>query len=361
MIIGTVKEIKSQESRVGLTPESVTQYVLNGHTVYVEKGAGEGCDFSDLEYEKAGAKILTSASEVWEKSNMIVKVKEPLETEYKYFREGLIIYTYLHLAADEKLTRELIEKGVTAIAYESIELSDGSLPCLKPMSMVAGRLAAIEGAKHLQRHLGGRGILISGLPGTSRAVAVVVGAGIVGENAIAMLVGAQARVIVLDVNIERLNYLESLYQSKIETLYSNEYNLLYALEQADLVISGVLLKGAKAPKIIKREYYKKMKKGAVIVDVAIDQGGTTEVSRPTTHENPTVVVDGIVHYMVANMPGAVPRTAATALNHQTVRYGLMLANLGVEKAIKNNEALNKGVNVINYECVNEAVKKTFNL
>jgi len=361
MIIGTVKEIKNLEFRVGLTPGSVKEYVSHGHQVYVEKNAGLNSGFKDEDYIKAGAIILKTAKEVWEKSDMIVKVKEPLEPEFKFLREGLILYTYLHLAANEDLTYALLKSKTQSVAYETITESDGTLPCLKPMSEVAGRLSAIEGAKYLEKPFGGSGILISGVPGVEKAKATIVGAGVVGENALKMLVGMNADVTVLDVNLRKLTYLDDIYGNKIHTLYSSQANLEMAIKRADLVIGAVLLPGAKAPKLIKRAYYKDMKPGSVIVDVAIDQGGSTEVSKATYHDNPTYVVDGIVHYTVANMPGAVPMTSTNALNNATLPYGLMIADLGLDMAINRSRALKLGVNTYNGEMTCLGVAEAFNL
>jgi len=361
MIIGTVKEIKNKEFRVGLTPSSVKEYVHHGHQVYVEKGAGLGSGFEDQDYVNAGASILKTAAEVWEKSDMIVKVKEPLEAEYAYLREGLILYTYLHLAANESLTKALIDSKTQAIAYETITLEDGSLPCLKPMSEVAGRLAAIEGVKYLEKPFGGSGILVSGVPGTDRAKVSIIGAGVVGENALKMLVGLGADVTILDINLKKLTYLDDIYGNQIKTLYSTSDNIERAATQSDLVISGVLLPGAKAPKLIKRAYYKNMRPGSVIVDVAIDQGGSTEVAKMTYHDDPIYIVDGIVHYSVANMPGAVPRTSTVALNNSTLRYGLMIADFGLDIAIGRSNALKQGVNVYHGQCTCKGVCEAFQL
>ncbi len=361
MIIGTVKEIKNNESRVGLTPSSVREYTHHGHQVLVEENAGINSGFSNEQYVEAGAKIIKTAEEVWKMSDMIVKVKEPLASEYGFLREGLILYTYLHLAADEPLTRALIESKTQSIAYETIELSDGSLPCLKPMSEVAGRLAAIEGSKYLEKPFGGSGVLISGVPGTDRANVVIIGAGVVGENSLKMLVGMGANCTVLDVNLKKLTYLDDIYGNRITTLYSSADNIERVLKDADLVVGAVLLPGAKAPKLIKRSYYKNMRKGTVIVDVAIEQGGSTEVSRPTTHDKPTYEVDGIVNYCVANMPGAVPRTSTIALNNSTLKYGLMIADNGLDIAISKSEALKKGVNVYHGKCTCKGVCEAFDL
>jgi alanine dehydrogenase len=361
MKIGTVKEIKNNEYRVGLTPDAVSEYIHNGHIVYVETTAGEGSSFLDSDYLRAGAIILKTAAEVWENVDMLVKVKEPLEEEYKYLRKDLILYTYLHLAADKHLTDALLKSGTTGIAYETIQESDNSLPCLKPMSQVAGRLAVLEGAKYLQKPYGGNGLLINGVPGTPRAKVLVLGAGVVGENAIQTAIGLGANVTVLDINLQKLEKLDELYKNQITTLYSSRTNLINELSVSDLIISAVLLPGAKAPKMIKQEYYKLMKKGSVIVDVAIDQGGTTEVSRPTTHTSPVFVHEGITHYCVANMPGAVALTSTIALNNATLRYGLLIANKGLKEALELSKPLLLGLNTYKGKVTCEGVSKAFNL
>lgn len=360
MIIGTVKEIKNLEFRVGLTPGSVKEYVSHGHEVYVEKDAGINSGFPNQEYIDAGATVLKTAEEVWKKVEMLIKVKEPLEPEFKFLREGLILYTYLHLAANEDLTYALLKAKTQSIAYETIE-EDGTLPCLKPMSEVAGRLSAIQGAKYLEKPFGGSGVLISGVPGVQRAKATIVGAGVVGENALKMLVGMGAEVTILDINLRKLTYLDDIYSNTIQTLYSSKENLELAIKRADLVIGAVLLPGAKAPKLIKRAYYKDMKPGSVIVDVAIDQGGSTEVSKPTYHDNPIYEVDGIIHYTVANMPGAVPMTSTKALTNATLPYGLMIADLGLDMALNRSRALKLGINVYNGEITCPGVAEAFNL
>jgi alanine dehydrogenase len=361
MIIGCVKEVKNKEYRVGLTPGSVKEYVAAGHSVLVEKEAGVGSGFLNENYLNAGAKILDTAKEVWEQCEMMVKVKEPLESEYQYLRENMILYTYLHLAANEPLTMALLNAKTKSVAYETIVLDDGSLPCLKPMSEVAGRLSIIEGAKYLEKPFGGSGVLISGVPGVRRANVTIIGAGVVGENALKMAVGLDANVTILDVNLKKLTYLDDLYGNRVTTLFSNSSNIEAACIEADLIVSGILLTGAKAPKLIKREFYKHMRPGSVIVDVAIDQGGSTEVSRATYHDNPTYEVDGIIHYCVANMPGAVPRTSTIALNNTTLRYGLMIANNGLEGAIKMSKPLRQGVNTYNGVCACRGVAEAFNL
>ncbi len=361
MIIGCVKEIKKLEYRVGLTPSSVKEYTNHGHKVYIENNAGLNSGFTNEEYIACGAEILEEASDVWNKSDMIVKVKEPLPAEYQYFREDLVLYTYLHLAADEPLTNAMLKSKVKGVAYETIIEEDGSLPCLKPMSEVAGRLGVIEGAKHLEKPFGGSGILMSGVPGTRRANVAIIGAGVVGESSLKMAVGLEANVTVLDINLNKLTHLDQVYGNKITTLYSNNHNIEQACINADLVVSGVLLPGAKAPKLIKREFYSKMKPGSVIVDIAIDQGGSTEVSKATYHDNPTFVVDGVVHYCVANMPGAVPQTSTVALNNATLRYGLLLADKGLEEAIKISKPLRHGVNTYDGKCTCPGVCQAFNL
>jgi alanine dehydrogenase len=361
MIVGTVREVKHKEFRIGLTPSSVKEYVNHGHTVLVEKNAGVGSGFLDDDYLKAGAQILETAKEVWEKADMIVKVKEPLASEFQYLREDLILYTYLHLAACEDLTYALLKSKTNAIAYETITLEDGSLPCLKPMSEVAGRLSAIEGAKFLEKPFGGSGVLISGVPGVDRANVAIIGAGDVGQNALKMLVGMGANVTILDINLKKLTYLDDIYGNRITTLYSSQDNIERACKAADLVIGAVLLPGAKAPKLIKREYYKDMKPGSVIVDVAIDQGGSTEVSKMTYHDDPVYVVDGVVHYCVANMPGSVPRSSTSALNNATLRYGIMIADLGLEEAIRVSKPLRLGLNTYRGQCTCEGVCEAFEL
>ena len=361
MVIGCVKEIKKYESRVGLTPSSVKEYTLAGNTVLVETKAGELSGFTDADYVASGAKIVLEAKDVWNQVDMMVKVKEPLEPEYGFFRSGLILYTYLHLAADEVLTKALLKAKVKGVAYETIVLEDGGLPCLKPMSEVAGRLGVIEGAKHLEKPFGGSGILLSGVPGVERANVTIIGAGVVGENALKMAVGMEANVTILDVNLKKLTSLDEIYGNRITTLYSTADNIEKSVIKSDLVISGVLLPGAKAPKLIKREYYKKMRPGSVIVDVAIDQGGSTEVSKVTYHDNPTFVVDGITHYCVANMPGAVPRTSTIALNNSTIKYGMLIAKHGLEKAIELSKPLKAGVNTYDGKITCQGVADAFGM
>lgn len=361
MVVGCVKEIKRHEYRVGLTPYCVEAYIHAGHTVYIEDGAGEGASYSNQDFIDSGAKILPDAISVFDKSDMIVKVKEPQSQEYELFKEGKILYTYLHLAADEKLTRCLMDKGVTAIAYETIQKSDGSLPCLKPMSEIAGRLSIQEGAKYLEKPFGGRGVLLGGVPGVKRGRVTIIGAGVVGSNAAQMAIGLGADVTVLDINANRLEYLDNLYFGRISTLYSTRSNILNSIRESDLVIGAVLIPGAKAPHLISKDDLKIMKKGSVIVDVAVDQGGCIETTKPTTHDDPTFEVNGVVNYCVANMPGAVSRTSTEALTSTTLSYGLEIANKGVINALKDNSELLKGLNIYKNCCVYKAVSNAFNI
>ncbi|OFZ19945.1 MAG: alanine dehydrogenase [Bdellovibrionales bacterium RBG_16_40_8] len=355
MIIGVPKEIKIGENRVGLTDASVQQLVLEGHTVYVEKDAGLGSRINNESYEKVGAKILNSASEVWSKSQMIVKVKEPLHSEYDLMREDLILYTYLHLAAEPKLTKALCDKKVKAMAYETIQEADGSLPLLIPMSEVAGRMATQVGATYLQKDRGGMGVLLGGVTGVERARVTIVGGGVVGINAAKMAVGLGADVIILDVNHKRLEYLDDVFQGRLHTLYSNRLNIEKAVIESHLVIGAVLVTGRKAPRLVTKDMVSRMMKGSVIVDVAVDQGGCIETCRPTSHTEPTYEVDGVIHYCVPNMPGAVARTSTYALNNATYKYCSMLARMGVEDAIARDKALYPGLNVyggyVSYEPV----------
>lgn len=362
MIVGVPKEIKAQENRVAITPAGVDALVRAGHKVLIEKGAGEGSGISDESYKSAGAEIISDVAYVWEKSDMIVKVKEPLPSEYKYFRDGLILFTYLHLAPEPELTRALMEKKVVSIAYETVQKEDGSLPLLTPMSEVAGRLAIQEGSIYLEKFRGGKGVLLSGVPGVPPASIVIVGAGTVGVNALKRAVGMGAKVTILDVNVNRLRYLDDIYQGRVETLYSNRFNLMKAVSEADLVIGAVLIPGAKAPKLITEEMVQAMEPGSVIVDVAIDQGGCVEtIDHPTTHAEPVFVKHGVIHYAVANMPGAVPRTSTFALTNATLPYALEIANKGWKKAVMENKALAKGVNVLNGKITYKAVAEAHNL
>ena len=343
MKIGCVKEIKNNEFRVGLTPDNVKAYVAAGHLVYIEKDAGAGSGYSDAEYAASGASIIPCAAEVWNLSDMMIKVKEPLEPEYALFHEGLILFTYLHLAPDRPQTDALLSGKVKAVAYETIQEKDRSLPCLIPMSQIAGRLSIQEGAKYLEKRFGGEGILLAGVPGTPKANVVILGGGTVGTNACKIAVGMGANVTVLDINLRRLEELDTLFGARIQTLYSSDSTVEKSVREADLVIGSVLIPGASAPKLFKKKYLSEMKPGAVFVDVAIDQGGCGEASRVTTHDNPVYIEQGIVHYCVGNMPDAVPRTSTIALTNATLKYGLEIAAKGLEKACS-NPAIAAGVN-----------------
>lgn len=343
MKIGCVKEIKNNEFRVGLTPDNVRDYILAGHEVYIEKGAGEGSGFPDSEYDEAGA-ILTDAKTVWKEVQMMVKVKEPLPEEYPLFHDGLILYTYLHLAANKMQTDALLNGKVKSVAYETLMETDGHLPLLVPMSQIAGRLSLQEGAKYLEKRFGGEGVLLAGVPGTPKANVVIIGAGTVGTNACKIAVGMGAQVTILDINLKRLEQLDNQFGSVIQTLVSTETNIERAVKNADLVVGCVLIPGKAAPKLFKKKFLKEMKPGAVFVDVAVDQGGCGETTRETTHDDPIFVEDGVVHYCVGNMPGAVPRTSTIALTNATVRYGLQIANYGLEEACRKNPVIYSGIN-----------------
>ncbi|WP_286231167.1 alanine dehydrogenase [Neobacillus mesonae] len=357
MFIGVPKEIKNNENRVALTPAGVLSFKNAGHSVLVEKGAGIGSGFADEDYAKAGAEIIDGAENVWAKADMIMKVKEPLESEYQYFRSGLILFTYLHLAAEPELAKALKEKGVIAIAYETVSVNR-TLPLLTPMSEVAGRMAAQIGAQFLQKNNGGQGILLAGVPGVNRGKVTIIGGGIVGTNAAKMAIGLGADVTIIDLSADRLRQLDDIFGNQVKTLMSNPYNIAEAVKEADLLIGAVLIPGAKAPKLVTEEMVKTMKAGSVIVDVAIDQGGVVETSdHVTTHDNPTFEKHGVIHYSVANMPGAVPRTSTIALTNVTVPYALQIANKGVFKAITENPSLKLGVNVAAGEITYEAVAK----
>jgi alanine dehydrogenase len=344
MIIGVPKEIKDQESRVGVTPAGVKALVEAGHTVLVETHAGTQSSFPDDEYQNAGAEIVGEAGYVWGKSDMVVKVKEPVESEYVFFREGLVLFTYLHLAPLSTLTDKLLESKVIGIAYETVRDRQNTLPLLTPMSEVAGRMSVQVGASYLEKERGGRGILLGGVPGVPPAQVCIVGGGVVGTNAAKVALGFGARVTLVDVNLNRLRELDDIFSGRLYTLASNSYNLAHATREADLVIGGVLIPGTTAPKIVTRHMVSRMKKGAVIVDVAIDQGGCVETAKPTSHSNPSYVVDGVVHYCVTNMPGAVPHTSTLALTNSTFPYLLRLANLGAREALTQDAGLLEGLN-----------------
>ena len=344
MKIGCVKEIKNNEFRVGMTPDNVKSYTNAGHIVYIEKGAGEGSSFTDEEYKASGAVLMDTAKEVWDTCEMMIKVKEPLKEEYQYFHKDLILYTYLHLAADRPLTDALLQAGVKGVAYETLMERNGSIPLLAPMSQIAGRLSVQEGAKYLEKPFGGKGMLLSGVPGTPKAKVVILGAGNVGTNACKIAVGMGADVTIFDINLERLAYLDDIFGARIQTMYSTDAAIENAVKDADLVIGCVLIPGKAAPKVMKKEYLKEMKPGSVIVDVSVDQGGCCETTKVTYHDNPTFVVDGIVHYCVGNMPGAVPRTSTIALTNATLKYGLQIAGKGLENACKKNDVIYSGIN-----------------
>jgi len=361
MKIGVPKEIKTNENRVALVTAGALALVNAGHSVTIEKGAGEGSGFSDDLYVKAGAKIAPDAAAVWKDAEMIMKVKEPIEREWLHMRDGQVIFTYFHFAADEKLTKAHTDSKATCIAYETVELPSRELPLLTPMSEVAGRMAVQEGAKYLEKIFGGRGVLLGGVPGVLPAKVVILGGGIVGINAAKMAAGMGAHVVILDLSLERLRYLSDVMPANVQLLHSNRFAILEQIVDADLVVGGVLVPGAVAPKLILKGDLKTMRQGSVIVDVAIDQGGCVETMHPTTHENPTFVVDGVIHYAVANMPGAVPRTSTFALTNATLPYALQLANKGWKQALKENGALLKGLNMVGGKVTYPAVGQAFGI
>ena len=361
MIVGVPKEIKTAENRVALVPAGAEALAGDGHTVLVEQGAGLGSGFSDDAYRSAGAQIAPNADAVWSSAEMIMKVKEPIEPEWPRIRKGQVLFTYFHFAASEPLTRAIITSGSIAIAYETVQLPTGELPLLTPMSEVAGRMAVQEGAKYLERVFGGSGILLGGVPGVLPAEVLIIGGGVVGTNAAKMAAGLGAHVTLLDVSLDRLRYLSDVLAPNVDPLYSNRHNILEQLKKADLVIGAVLLPGAKAPHLVKRADLKLMKPGSVIVDVAVDQGGCIETIKPTTHEQPTYVVDGIIHYAVANMPGGVPRTSTLALTNATFPYAKKLAKLGWRDACKRDPSLALGLNVVEGKVVYPGVADAFSL
>ena len=361
MIIGVPKEIKNNENRVALTPAGASELVKNGHTLYVQATAGNGSGFSDEEYVSAGAKILPTIEEVYGIAEMIIKVKEPIESEYPLIKENQLLFTYFHFASYEPLTHAMIKSKSVCLAYETVERPDRSLPLLVPMSEVAGRMSIQEGAKYLEKPMGGRGILLGGVPGVKPANVIVLGGGIVGTQAAKMAAGLGANVTLMDISLPRLRQLDDTMPANVNTQYSNEYNIREAIKTADLVIGGVLIPGAKAPKLITRDMLPTMRKGSVIVDVAIDQGGCFETSKPTTHAEPCYEVDGVVHYCVANMPGAVPYTSTLALTNATLPYAIQLANKGWKKACADNNDLKLGLNVVNGQVVYKGVAEAFSL
>lgn len=361
MVIGVPKEIKNNENRVGMTPAGVAELVKHGHTVYVQQTAGTNSGFTDEDYVNAGARMLPTIEEVYAAAEMIVKVKEPIAPEYKLIRRGQVVFTYFHFAADRALTEAMIESGGICIAYETVELPDRSLPLLIPMSEVAGRMSVQEGARFLEKPQGGKGKLLGGVPGVRPARVLILGGGIVGCNAAQMAAGMGAEVMITDINLPRLRYLSEVLPKNVKTLYSSEHNIRQELPTIDLVIGSVLIPGDKTPHLITRDMLRLMKPGTVLVDVAIDQGGCFETSHPTTHSDPTYVVDGIVHYAVANIPGAVPFTSTMALTNATLPYTIALADKGWQKACKDNPALALGVNVADGKVVYKAVADVFGL
>ena len=361
MIIGVPKEIKTAENRIALVPAGAEALVAQGHTVLIEGGAGVGSGFADDLYESIGATIVPDVNDVWAKAEMIVKVKEPIEPEWPRMRSGQVVFTYYHFAADEELTRAVMDTGAIAIAYETVQLESGELPLLTPMSEVAGRMAVQEGAKYLERYYGGSGILLGGVPGVLPAEVVILGGGVVGTNAAKMAAGLGAHVTILDLSLERLRYLSDVMPANVDLVYSNRHNILEAVARADLLVGAVLLPGAKAPHLVTRKDLKRMKAGSVIVDVAVDQGGCVETIKPTTHEEPTYIVDDVVHYAVANMPGGVPRTSTLALTNATFPYTMTLAADGWKKACKDDRSLFLGLNVIEGKVVYPGVAEAFGL
>lgn len=361
MKVGCVKEIKNNEYRVGMIPANVVSYVKAGHTVLIETDAGLSSGFTNEEFETAGATILSSAKEIWESSDMIIKVKEPLEQEYQYFRKDLMIYTFLHLAADRPLTDAMLSSGITGIAYETLLDHQNKIPLLIPMSQIAGRLSVQEGAKYLEKPFGGSGVLLSGVPGTKKGNVVILGAGTVGTSACQIAVGMGANVTILDINLNRLCSLEEIFGARIQTLYSTDSNIEAAMAEADLVIGSVLIPGKAAPKIVKKTYLQNMRPGSVFVDVAVDQGGCSETTKPTYHDKPTYVMEGVVHYCVGNMPGAVPRTSTIALTNATLRYGLAIAEHGLKAACEKDETIYSAINTYAGHCTCENVAESFQI
>lgn len=362
MIIGVPKEIKNNEYRVGLLPVGVEILTQAGHRVLIEKGAGAGSGISDETYAALGAQIMDSPAKVFSQAELIVKIKEPLPQEYDYLREGQIVFTFFHFAADRNLTEAMLKRRIIALAYETLQTQSGELPCLTPMSEIAGRMAVHEGAKYLEEPMKGRGILLAGVPGVSPAEVVILGAGVVGSNACKMAAGLGANVTALDINLNRLRFLDDVMPPNVHTLMSNVHNIREAILKADLVISSVLKRGSKTPCLVDRKTVSQMKPGSVIVDVAIDQGGSFETSRPTTHENPIYLVDGVVHYCVTNMPGAVARTSSYALTNATLPYIVMLANYGFEQCVREKSfELHQALNMVNGQLVMGEVAATFGL
>ncbi len=361
MIIGVPKEIKANENRVALTPAGAMELVKRGHTVYVETGAGLGSGFDDADYIDAGAQILSTAEEVWAVAEMIMKVKEPIAEEYSRCREGQLIFTYFHFASSEELTRAMINSGAVCLAYETVETKDRQLPLLVPMSEVAGRMAIQEGAKYLEKPVKGRGVLLGGVPGVEPGKVLIIGGGVVGTQAAKMAAGLGAQVTILDVNLARLRYLSDVMPPNVTTLFSNEYTIRRLVQTHDLIIGAVLIPGALAPKVITRDMLKLMHPGTVIVDVAVDQGGCIETTRPTTHDQPTYIIEDVVHYCVANMPGAVPFTSTVALTNATLPYAIQLADKGWRRACRENHELFLGLNIVHGKIVYKSVAEAFGL
>ena len=361
MIIGVPKEIKNNENRVALTPAGAQEMVKRGHTVYVQSTAGVGSGFLDDEYLDAGAEVLPTIEAVYEIAEMIIKVKEPIASEYNLIRKDQLVFTYFHFASSEPLTDAMIKSGSVCLAYETVEKPDRSLPLLVPMSEVAGRMAIQEGAKYLEKPMGGRGILLGGVPGVRPAKVLILGGGVVGTNAAKMAAGLGADVTIMDISLPRLRYLDDVMAANVNTFMSNEYNIRALLDSHDLIVGAVLIPGAKAPHLITRDMLKEMEPGTVVVDVAVDQGGCIETCKPTTHEDPTYVVDDVLHYCVANMPGAVPYTSTLALTNATLPYAIQLANKGWKTACRENEELKKGLNVVEGKVVYKGVSEAFGL
>jgi len=361
MIVGVPKEVKDLENRVSTTPGGAHEYVTHGHAVLVERSAGLGSGFTDGEYVAAGAELVDTHVEVFQRAEMIVKVKEPVAAEYDLLQPDQLLFTYLHLAADEPLTRALIERRVQAVAYETVQTSDRQLPLLTPMSEVAGRMSVQVGAHFLERTQGGRGMLLGGVPGVPGAEVVIVGGGVVGTNAAQMALGMGANVTIVDLSVDRLRYLDQVLHGRINTLASNRQNVAAAVRTADLVVGAVLIPGARAPRLVTREMVATMRPGSVMVDVAIDQGGCFETSQPTSHSDPTYLVDGVIHYCVTNMPGAVPRTSTLALSNVTLRYGLALADDGLDEAVRRDPALALGINVLDGRVTHTGVAEAFGM
>ena len=361
MIIGIPKEIKNNENRVALTPAGAAELVKNNHKVFIQKNAGQGSGFADEDYRSAGASIIDSMEEVYGISEMIMKVKEPIEKEYNLIKENQILYTYFHFASSEMLTRAMIKSGSICLAYETVELDDKSLPLLIPMSEVAGRMSVQEGAKYLEKTFGGRGVLLGGVPGVYPAKVLIIGGGIVGTEAAKMAAGLGADVTIMDVSLKRLRYLDDIMPANVKTMMSNDFNIREMVRTHDLIIGAVLIPGTKAPSLITRDMLPTMKPGTVLVDVAVDQGGCIETTHPTTHDNPTFLVEDVIHYCVANMPGAVPRTSTIALTNATLPYAIKIANEGWRNACRKNIALKKGLNIINGNVVYRGVAEAFNI